>query len=465
MKKVLIVAYYFPPISASGSTRPLGFCRYLEQYGWEPRVLTTTPASVNPPQQVDMSLCNMLPLGLKIDTVPHPNPFQSIISVRNRIREQVHQMLHPRNRQMASLTFSNANLSNERNGMLNGRLSALKDLVVDWTFSFPDKQCFWFGPAVRSLSGIPREDYPDIVFATGNPWTSFLVGKRLSERYGVPFIADFRDPWTGHPPYGQFRSPILTQKARQLERAVCMAASRVVVNTEELRQKFCIDHPELEQKCVAITNGFDGNALRRTGHDEYLRDPENKPVLDLSHFGTVYGNRNPLPLFQAVTELLEANLIQAHQLRLRFVGLWEVADDRCEALMRALEKRGVVRREAPLSREKYLEELAQSSLLLVLQADFPLQIPAKLYEYVASRRPILVIGNEGATANLVNRHRLGRCCPNDVSAIKELLWSLIQGHTQIKSPPQTEITQFHYRVLTGKLASVLDQACAEMARL
>ena len=97
--------------------------------------------------------------------------------------------------------------------MLNGRLSALKDLVVDWTFSFPDKQCFWFGPAVRSLSGIPREDYPDIVFASGNPWTSFLVGKRLAERYGVPFIANFGDPWTGHPPYGQFRSPILTQRA------------------------------------------------------------------------------------------------------------------------------------------------------------------------------------------------------------------------------------------------------------
>ena len=445
--------------------RPLGFCRYLQQYGWEPRVLTTTPASVIPPQQVDMNLCNLLPRGLKVDTVPHPNPFQSIISVRNRIREQVNQMLHPRNRQIASLTLSNANSSDDRNGTPHGRLSALKDLVVDWIFAFPDVQCFWLGPAVRSLSGLPRGDYPDIVFATGNPWTSFVVGKRLAERFGVPFIADFRDPWTGHPPYGQFRSPILSQKARQLERAVCMAASRVVVNTEELRQKFCIDHPELEQKCVAITNGYDSDALRRMGRDEFLRDPENKPVLDLSHFGTVYGSRNPLPLFQAVTELLEANLIQPHQLRLRFIGLWDVADDRCEALVRALEKRGVVSREPLLPREKYLEQMAQSSLLLLLQADFPLQIPAKLYEYVASGRPILVIGKGGATANLVNRHGMGRCCPNDVASIKELLGSLTHGHTQIKSPPQTEITQFHYQVLTGKLATVLDQACAEKARL
>ena len=349
--------------------------------------------------------------------------------------------------------------------MVNGRLSALKDLVVDWTFSFPDKQCFWFRPAVRSLSGIPSEDYPDIVFATGNPWTSFLVGKRLAERFGVPFIADFRDPWTSQPPYGVFRSPILTQRARELERAVCSAASRVVANTEELRRQFCIDHPRLEEKCITITNGYDSDALRRTGHDEYQADLENKPVLELSHFGTVYGSRNPLPLFQAVTDLLEANLIQPHQLRLRFVGLWQVADDRCEALVRALELRGVVRRETALPREKYLEEMAQSSLLLVLQADFPLQIPAKLYEYVASGRPILVIGEEGATANLVNRHSLGRCCPNVVSPLKELLWSLIQGHTQIKSPPQTKITQFHYRALTGELASVFDQACAEKARL
>jgi glycosyltransferase involved in cell wall biosynthesis len=465
VKKVLIVAYYFPPISASGSMRPLGFCRYLQQYGWEPRVLTTTPASVTPPQQVDMSLCNLLPLGLKIDIVPHPNPFESIISVRNRLREQVHQMLHPRNRQMASLTFSNVNSSDDRNGMLNGRLSAFKDLVVDWTFAFPDVQCFWFGPAVRSLSGIPRGDYPDIVFATGNPWTSFLVGKRLAERFRVPFIADFRDPWTGHPPYGRFRSPILTQKARQLERAVCSAASRVVANTEELRRQFCIDHPRLQQKYITITNGYDSDALRTMGHDEYQTDLENKPILELSHFGTVYGSRNPLPLFQAIIDLLEANLIQPHQLRLRFVGLWEVADDRCEALVRALELRGVVRREKPLPREKCLEEMAQSNVLLVLQADFPLQIPAKLYEYVASGRPILVIGEEGATANLVNRHSLGVCCPNVVSPLKELLWSLMQGHTQIKSPPQTKITQFHYRALTGELASVFDQACAEKSRL
>jgi len=449
--------------------RPLGFCRYLPQYGWEPRVLTTTPASVNPPQQVDLSLCNMLPWGLKIDTVPHPNPFETIIGVRNRLYEQVHQMFRSRNRQMASLMVSNANLSDDRNGTPYGRVSALKELVVDWIFAFPDKQCFWFGPAVRSLSEIPRDHYPDIVFATGNPWTSFLVGKRLAERFGVPFIADFRDPWTGHPPYGLFRSPILTQKARQLERAVCTAASRVVVNTEELRHKFCIDYPELEQKCIAITNGYDSDALVSTstsaGHDENQMSPEDKSYIVVSHFGTVYGSRNPLPLFQAITELLEANLIQPHQLRVRFVGLWEVADDRCEALVHALEKRGVARREPPLPREKYLEQMAQSNLLLVLQADFPLQIPAKLYEYVASGRPILVIGKEGATANLVNRHRLGRCCPNDVSPIKELLGSLIQGHTRIKSSPQTEITQFHYRVLTGKLASVLDQVCAEKARL
>src|SRR5205823_2738648 len=95
---------------------------------------------------------------------------------------------------------------------------------------------------------------------------------------------------------------------------------------------------------------------------------------------------------------------------------------------------GVLRRETPVSRDRCVEEMSRSRCLLALQGGYPLQIPAKLYEYIASGRPILVIGGEGATVRLVEGNRLGACWPNQVSVIKDRLTDIVTGRTTIEAP-------------------------------
>ena len=95
-------------------------------------------------------------------------------------------------------------------------------------------------------------------------------------------------------------------------------------------------------------------------------------------------------------------------------------------------------------------------MLLVLQPDSPLQVPAKIYEYVATGRPLLLIGGEGATANLVTRHALGVSSPNQLEAIKVLLNELATGARKLAQPDVTRVNRFDYRSLTGDLAAVLD---------
>jgi hypothetical protein len=450
MKRVLIIAYYFPPIAASGAIRPLGFCRYLTEYGWLPWVLSTDAGSVYPDQGIDESLCDGLPGQVRIERLPHPYPLRTLLRARDQVRELMR-------------AFGPTRPRDGRNHDQRGASQAntLKDLVLDWAFSFPDAQYSWRRPAFRWGSQLPQTERPDAILATGNPWTSLLVGKDLAERFGVPFVADFRDPWMMDPNYHKrFPSAFLLNKGKALEHSVCTAAACVITNTEELRSRFSAVYPELRNKFVTITNGFDPDHFSLIKPADDLADVDGE-TLELCHFGTIYMNRTPLRLFQAIAEMFKDRKLKPNQIRMRFVGAWDVMDDSAEDLARELEKHGFLRREAPSPRQTCLHQMACAKALLVLQPDYPLQIPAKIYEYVAAGRPILVIGGEGATVRLVKQYRLGLCCSTQVRDIKRLLGRLVSGEVRLESPDLSNINRFTYRTLTGQLASVLNAACLE----
>lgn len=456
MKKVLVVAYYFPPVVASGVLRPLGFCRYLGEYGWRPHVLTAEPNSFWLPHDLDPSLCSRLPRTLRIERVPDANPIRSLLRVRDLARTTLG---------ISSRGTTNGDARNhlESQGgrhQAPGRLARLKELIFDRLLLFPDSERFWLRPTLRWASKLPADQRPDVLLATGGPWTNLLVGAALARRFGVPLVADFRDPWTRNP-YPRSAAVSTSPRARALERAVCTAAARVVTNTRELRDQFVADYPDLEAKFVTITNGFDMDPL---GTPRELRDgaqtggPGAGPI-ELCHFGTVYGNRNPRALLRAVKEIFEQGGVGPGQLRLRFVGYWDVNDETCNALARELEAHGLLRRDPPIPHDVCLRQMAAANALVILQPAAPLQVPGKIYEYLATARPLVVVGGEGATASLVKRYRLGRCCPNDTSAIKELLRHLVTGEVRLESPGITDTARFHYRTLTGELAGVLNGVC------
>ena len=461
VKSLLIVAYYFPPVAASGAMRALGFCRYLEKYGWRPWVLTTAPYSVYPPHPIDQELLARLPDNVAVETIPYINPLHRIIAVRNRLRELARAGMMFQNLQRQGGCSS----SDPAKPQPRGRISRLRDLFLDWAFSFPDPQCSWLRPAVGWFSKLEREKFPQAVFATGGPWTSLLIGRTLSMRFQVPFIADYRDPWTSNP-YSSFSSPFLVNKAKRLERSICTAASRVITNTDELLLKLCADYPELRNKCLTIPNGFDRESFvpehEAGGMSDQLRSVDsNGRNIELCHFGTIYGKRTPVTLFQAMLELYEEEQLRADQVRMRFVGAWEVTDAPTERLAQELEKHGFLRREAPVAHQACLRQMARASALLIIQPDSPLQIPGKNYEYIATGRPLLLIGEEGATARLVRQHRLGISCPNGIADIKQLIRQLVNGQLELKSPPPECTDRFDYRTLTSDLAKALNDVWSE----
>ena len=443
-----MVAYYFPPVAASGAMRPLGFCRNLATYGWQPEVLTTTPECVYPSHQVDPKLGERVPAGIEVIRVPYVDRLQRVLQHREMLRGIVRRPDPPQSEKKTGAAPMPSDSSAGR--------STLKDFILDWAFAFPDRQCGWRRQAVRKLQGLPAKDIPDVIFATGGPWTSFLVGDALAKHFHRPLVLDYRDPWNCNP-YYSFSSHTLIAKSRATEARVCQSASHVIANTEELRERLIEEYESLRGRCTWIPNGFDRETL--TPPPVSLEQSDywsTSSGYELCHFGTVYGKRTPRVLLQAVWELFQDNQLKPEAVRLRFVGGWDTADRECEHYAINLEKHGFLRREPPVSHTACIREMQRSSVLLVLQPDSPLQVPAKIYEYIATGRPLLLIGGEGATANLVARHGLGLSSPNQITRIKALLKDVTTGTQRLVAPDAARLNRFEYQSLTRELAAILD---------
>jgi len=436
MRTVLVVAYYFPPIATIGSMRPLAFCRHLQASGWRPRVLAADPNAPSPPLPVDAELAARIPPGTIVDRVDQRDPVRMMLAIRDRLRR----------RRSTVAGVPSANATRPASTRPARRLA---DLLLTHLFQVPDAQRAWHRAAVKAGR---RGERPDLVYATGGPWTALLVGQSLARRFGVPFVADFRDPWTRNPFRAQH--PTVWRRNRRLERKICHAAARIVVNTSPLRERFASDYPEIADRFVTISNGFDradDERVERADQEAHATD-----AIELCHFGTVYGKRTPLGLLTALDRLHANGAPGSSALRVRFVGPWELDEsDPASRLAQRLEALGVVQREAPVAHRECLALMRRARMLLVLQPDSPLQVPGKLFECVASRRPLVVIGGDGATADLVQRHRLGRCTANDPGAIEHLLLDLAAGARPQALPPDAA-EAFNYRNLTRQLADVFD---------
>lgn len=446
--------------------RPLAWCRFLGASGWHPRVLSVDPSSVFPPHPVDPQLAARLPDSLRVDRVAHGNPIQTLLRMRNRVRDGL------RSRAQSTpgpATMAESSSQSPIAGVVapastastsGGALGELKHLILDWGFAFPDPQCAWLKPAVTAAKLWPRSETPDAVLATGGPWTSLLVGQALAEHWRVPFIADYRDPWSNNP-YVSFQSPFLNRRARALEASVCRSAGRIIANTPELQAQLARDYPEHAHKIVAITNGYDPDLFPRVAgaRAEDGGTQDSRQGMELCHFGTVYGKRTPVVLFQVALELVEAGRLTSSHVRFRFVGSWDVDDPVCERVAQALERAGILKRDPAVPHHACLQQMLQADALLVMQPDSPLQIPGKLYEYVATRRPLVLIGGEGATANLVNRCGFGVAVPNDAARIRQVLLDIIERPHGLKVPAPEQVQRFDYRQLTADVAGQLDAAC------
>lgn len=403
-----MLAYYFPPDSSSGTFRPFFFANHLSNGSARVSVLTARESDFLPGQTRDPHLLHTLHPRVTVLRSRVLRPREAVLSFRDFIGG-----LFSRS---APNAHTHANTFAQ--DMKTDRVSLpqrFKDIITDFLAS-PDPQVGWIPGAAHLGARFIEEEKVDAIYATGSPWSSFLLGVLLKYLTGRPLLLDFRDPWVSNPGFVQ-RSRPAAWIERLMECFVLQRADGVVANTEELRLDFLERYDFLNPHQVhTIPNGF-----------ETYFDPGNSShdVFTITHAGSLYFSRNPLQLIQALYNLVESGRIPAQEIRLMLVGGIDVMDEALEGLLASDPVRKIVQLTPRIPYSQAMSIQQASDVLLLMQQDFPLQVPRKLYEYMAMRRPILAVTDrDGATARIVNDYQLGRVVANTVPAIEDAIGSL-----------------------------------------
>lgn len=410
VKRVLMVAYHFPPMSvSSGIQRTLRFAQYLPECNWEPIVLSAHPRVYSGVSQA--SLAEVPP------------------------QLQVHR------------AFA---LDTARHLSLRGAYPQL--------LALPDRWSSWWLGAVPVGLGLIRKLKPDVLWSTYPIATAHLIGWTLHRLTGIRWVADFRDPMAqdGYPDNPQAHRAfewIEYQTLKHAERSVFTAPGALQLYTER--------YPDIpESRLSIIENGYDESAFAGA---EQAADPVPSVgggPLVLVHSGTVYpSERDPRPFFGALSELHRSGVIKPGALKvvLRATG--------CDDYLRDLIERGgiggIVALEPAVPYRAALAEMLTADALLVLQAaNCNYQVPAKLYEYLRARRPILALTDPaGDTAAVLRNAGIDTIARLDSQQeISQMLVGFLEllRHKRAPVAGEAQIAAASRRARTIELASVLD---------
>ncbi len=440
MNNVLFIAYQIPPIAGPAAQRHLRFLTNLYDFGWSPIVLTVDPEYSEDYYNKDPSLTDCLDKNIRIHRTMAYNPMDRFLERRkaNRSREGFEK----------SSGKTESGVEEDKNR--SAYLQTLKDLVSE-SFRIPDRQIGWLPFAVFKGVELIRKNNIDVIYSSGNPWTTHLVGLTLSRLSRTPWIPDFRDPWMNNP-YHERRFGFIERIERRLERMVVEKARFVVCNTHPLKEQFQVSYPDLDSaKFVHISNGY---LKKLFDHLDYSKQ-DNR--LRITHVGNLYSRRSPERLLIVVSNLKKSGVINASNFVLSLVGKIDMPGYN-HSLLEELDIADIVELVPFVPHNDALNRLAQSDILLIIQPDTALQIPGKLFEYIAIGHPVFALTGEGATADFIRSENLGVVVhPQDTKEIQAALKDYVFQHAQgllPRGPAGSDRMKFESRSLTERLVEL-----------
>ena len=378
MKRILMIAYHFPPLAgSSGIQRTLRFVQHLPSLGWQPMVLTAHTRAYEQTSQdllADVPSNTVVRRAFALDTSRH---------------------LH-----------------------LAGR-------YLGW-MARPDRWVSWKFDGVREGLRMIEQFRPDVIWSTYPIATAHVIAAKLHQKTKIPWVADFRDPMAqdDYPP-----DPLTKQSYLQIEAQAAQLASFCVFTTPGAARDYQQRYPAAAQRMVVIENGYDEESFASAcalAPALQTQPREHRPLVML-HSGIVYpSERDPTQLFMALGQLKSRQLLGPHELRIRFRASFQ--DELLRTLSAQHGAQDFLELCPAIPYREALAEMMQVDALLVMQAsNCNAQIPAKVYEYLRAGKPILGLTDRmGDTANVLRSAGLAEVTPLDsATAIAASLQSLV----------------------------------------
>ncbi|MBZ9788100.1 glycosyl transferase family 1 [Psychroflexus sp. CAK57W] len=422
MKKVLIITYYWPPAGGPGVQRWLQFSKHLPKFGLQPIVYKPQ----NPSYPIkDASLDASQKVRVIEKSIFEPYALAEVLSKSN------------------SKTISSGIIKSKKKQSWKERMM----LYIRGNFFIPDARILWVKPSISFLKDYIQNHEIETIITTGPPHSLHLIGSGLKEIYPeLQWIADFRDPWTT---IGYHSALKLTEKSKQkhlsLENYVLNSADQLVVTSFQTKAEF---EQKTKTPIEVITNGY----------EEISVDAELSENFTVSHIGSLLNDRDPKILWEVFSELIEESLVFKDFFELKLIGKIS------ESVLKSAHEAGLknfVSVVGYLNHKDAVESQRTSQMLLLIEIDKPETrgiIPGKLFEYLASKRPILAIGPEGwDVGKIISETHSGDCFTYDEkkrlkSYIEKSFKAFLNG--KLKAGTKN-IEHYSRRNLTQKLTQLI----------
>jgi glycosyltransferase involved in cell wall biosynthesis len=415
IKRVLMIAYHFPPLAgSSGIQRTLRFVQHLPAFGWEPIVLTTHPRAY---EQTSDDLMDEVPPSIHVERA-----------------------------------FA---LDAARHLAIGSRYPAI--------VARPDRWIAWRFGAVPAGMRLIRKYRPQAIWSTFPIATAHVIGEALQRRAALPWIADFRDPMAqeGYP-----TDPRVWRSFKTIEETVSRYARFSVFTTPGAARDWKTRYPEQGSRTVVIENGYDEESFAGLAGAGRAREPLNPGAVTVLHSGIVYpSERDPTWLFAALARLVDEQRLVRGKFKIRFRAA--VHDELLRTLAQQHRLGDFVEVLPPIGYRAALEEMVRAEALLILQAaNCNEQIPAKIYEYLRAGQPILALTDaQGDTAGILREAGIDSIARLDSEdEIVALLGRFVsaQGDGSLHAVAHSDYVARASRTMrAGELAGLLNRASAD----
>jgi glycosyltransferase involved in cell wall biosynthesis len=430
MKKVLIITYYWPPSGGAGVQRWLKFVKYLREFGWEPIIYT--PENPESPAY-DLSLEKDIPNGITIVKTPIWEPYTAYKKFVGRKKED---------KIKAGFLFESETPS----------LTENISVWIRGNLFIPDARKFWVKPSIRKLTSYLNNNPVDVIVSTGPPHSMHLIALGIKKKLNIPWLADFRDPWTNIDFYDKLRlQRFADRKHKKLEQKVIQNADMMVT----VSRNWANDFENLgAQHIEVVTNGYDEDDFQ-SGHKNM------SDKFEILHIGSMNADRNPKVLWEVLGDFCRKDSDFKNGLLVKLIGQTDFM------VVDALKKNGLfdnVRIERYMPHQDVIDYASRARLLLLPLNNTPNVngiIPGKLFEYLGLNRPILCIGiANGDSAKILYETKSGEVVDfNDKDGMQKAIaahWENFRNDKLVHYAKKDAIGKYTRKNLTKKLSELLN---------
>jgi len=422
-RRLLVIAYYFPPMGLSGVQRTLKFVKYFSHFGWEATVLTVDPVGYF---AQDKTLLDDLSGG-KVRIVRTRAAGPGRLFAKKKV----------------------VKLPSERSRKFLSRVSD--------TLFVPDNKIGWKRKAVSKALELHKETPFDIIFATAPPFTDFLIGSAIKAEINKPLVFDYRDPWVDYP-FKFYPTPLHKWRNIVLEKNALRASSHVITTNRRVKEILIKRYPFFTYYDIDILpQGFDPEDFKTDGEANRTRAKKSAATSDvmiITYAGVFWEDRVPDYFLRALHDLFE----KKPDLRGR-IEAWFIGSFRKESfkLLDLLGLKDSVKILGYLPHRECVRHLLASDVLWMIVGD-DVGSPGKTYEYIGARKPILGCVPDGFLRTTILEAGGKVVSPNDVNGIERAIEEYFDQFQsrQLKGPEAHVVEKYNRRTLTGSLVKIFE---------